>query len=219
MVGRRCPPPPACLPSQPRSPSWRCPARATRAHPETPSLKTGMAVVGEETRRGQQELRGISQARTSTQRRANSVRGRSRRVSSGRSRRTSARCSPTCPPPRRRLQEKQQGLQRDLDRVQTPHRRGLRPNPSLLRADLGLRPRQPGRHSLDDHDERPRLLSLRSHGRRLRRRRDPRPEPDAGGHLPTQFCPIWMDHAANPVDRAVIRLAGPLVCLMLHSIR
>ena len=31
--------------------------------------------------------------------RANSVRGRSRRVSSGRSRRTSARCSPTCPPP------------------------------------------------------------------------------------------------------------------------
>src|SRR5271165_3389948 len=80
---------------------------------------------------------------------------------------------------RPRLQEKQQGLQRDLDRVQTPHRRGKRPNPGLLRADLGLRPRQPGRHSLDDHDERPRLLSLRSHGRRLRRRRDPRPQPGA----------------------------------------
>src|SRR6201997_3231767 len=80
---------------------------------------------------------------------------------------------------RRRLQEKQQGLQRDLDRVQTPHRRGLRPNPGLLRADLGLRPRQPGRHSLDDHDARPRLLSLRYYGRRLRRRRDPRPEPGA----------------------------------------
>ena len=42
---------------------------------------------------------------------------------------------------------------------------------------------------------------------------------DRSGHLPTQFCPIWMDHAANPVDHAVIRLAGPLVCLMLHSIR
>ena len=39
---------------------------------------------------------------------------------------------------------------------------------------------QPGdRHSLDDHDERPSLLSLRSHGRRLRRRRDPRPQPGA----------------------------------------
>ncbi len=40
---------------------------------------------------------------------------------------------------RRRLQEKQQGLQRNLDRVQTAHRRSLRPNPGLLRADLGPR--------------------------------------------------------------------------------
>ena len=49
----------------------------------------------------------------------------------------------------------------------------LWPNPGLLRTDLGFRPRQSGRHSLDDHDRRPRLLSLRSNGCGLRRRRHP----------------------------------------------
>ena len=72
-----------------------------------------------------------------------------------------------------RLQEKQQGLQGDLDRLQAAYRRRLRPDPRRLRADLGLRSRQSGRHSLDDHDRRAGLLSLRSHGRRLRRRRHP----------------------------------------------
>ena len=103
---------------------------------------------------------------------------------------------------RRRLQEKQQGLQRDLDRVQTPHRRGLRPNPGLLRPDLGLRPRQPGRHSLDDHDERPRLLSLRSHGRRLRRRRERQGlflEPDAARRM----AAAAMSQTFNQVGAAI----------------
>ena len=36
-------------------------------------------------------------------------------------------------------------------------------NSGLLHADLGLRPRQPGRHPADDHDQRPHLLSLRCH--------------------------------------------------------
>ena len=75
-----------------------------------------------------------------------------------------------------RLQEEQQRLQRDLDRIQAAYRRRLRPDPRLLRADLGLRSRQSGRHSLDDHDRRAGLLSLRSDGRRLRRRRHSRQE-------------------------------------------
>jgi hypothetical protein len=54
-----------------------------------------------------------------------------------------------------------------------PSRRRLRPNPGLLRADLGFRPRQSGRHSLDDHHQRPHRLSLRSDGRGLRRSRHP----------------------------------------------
>jgi hypothetical protein len=49
----------------------------------------------------------------------------------------------------------------------------------LLRADLGFRPRQSGRHSLDDHDQRPHRLSLRSHGCGLRRRRHSRPRKGA----------------------------------------
>src|ERR1700683_2206362 len=44
-----------------------------------------------------------------------------------------------------RLQEKQQGLQGNLERLQTASRRRLRPNPRLPRADLGFRPRQSGR--------------------------------------------------------------------------
>ena len=72
-----------------------------------------------------------------------------------------------------RLQEEQQGLQGNLDRLQTASGCRLRPNPGLLRTDFGFRPRQSGRHSLDDHDQRPRLLSLRSNGCGLRRRRHP----------------------------------------------
>ena len=72
-----------------------------------------------------------------------------------------------------RLQEKQQGLQGNLDRLQTASGCRLRPNPGLLRAYLGFRPRQSGRHSLDDHNRRPRLLSLRPDGCGLRRRRHP----------------------------------------------
>jgi len=54
---------------------------------------------------------------------------------------------------------------------------GQIPISCVLTSVPGSRPGD--RHSLDDHDERPRPLSLRSHGRRLRRRRDPRPEPGA----------------------------------------
>ena len=50
----------------------------------------------------------------------------------------------------------------------------LTPHPELVEG--GLRPRQSGRHSLDDHDRSAHLLSLRSDGRRLRRRRHSRQE-------------------------------------------
>ena len=55
-------------------------------------------------------------------------------------------------------------LQGNLDRLQTASGCRLRPNPGLLRAYFGFRPRQSGRHSLDDHNRRPRILSLRPDG-------------------------------------------------------
>ena len=108
-----------------------------------------------------------------------SRKSRFRRESNGKPRRVSVRCSPNCHRVRCRLQEKTARATRKLERLQTASRRRLRPNPSVLRADLGFRPRQSGRHSLDDHDQRPRRLSLRSDGCGLRRRRHSRPRTGA----------------------------------------
>ena len=101
--------------------------------------------------------------------------------------------------------KEQQGLQRNLDRLQAAYRCRLRPDPRLLRADLGLRSRQSGRHSLDDHDQRARLLSLRSHGRGLRRRRHPRPKRGArpcADHRPQLSRPARSQGRMGPRSRA-----------------
>ena len=82
--------------------------------------------------------------------------------SNGRPTRTWIRTLPICPPRAMSATRKQQAT-RNLERLQTPSRRRLRPIRSRA-CRLGFPPRQSGGHSLDDHDQRPHRLSLRSDG-------------------------------------------------------